>query len=286
METSAKGGAVDTSTMYLETAYGKIAYRTLGTGKTMVLFNRFRGTLDTWDPLFLDELAGHYTVIIFDYPGIGLSQGSLPQNVQGIMEAVKAVVDSMSLDHFILGGWSYGGVMAQAFAVTYPEMVSKLIVIGSNPPGTNPVAPEQIFFDTALKPVNDLADEKILFFEPASTVSVAAAEASHKRIKQRTKDLDIPVLPGVFSHYFQGGADARMDPYNNRAKLLKTAIPMLVLMGDHDPSFPVANWFPFVGKASTMQLVIIPQSGHAPHHQHPELSVNYIKSFVDAELKY
>jgi len=286
MKTNISMSALEATTQYVETISGKIAYRTIGEGKEIVLFNRFRGTLDTWDPAFIDELAASFRVIIFDYPGIGKSDGELPLDVPGVVQSVKSFTDALELNKFFVGGWSYGGVMAQAFTVAYPVHVSKLLVIGSNPPGTNPTAPEQIFFDIALKPVNDLADEKIAFFEPASNLSVAAAEASHRRIASRTNDLDTPVSPEIFDRYFKGGMDARLDSYNNREKLLNTDIPVLVVMGDHDPSFPTENWFPFVKKAKTFQFIIVPQAGHAPQHQHPELVVSYIKAFFEAKLAY
>lgn len=278
--------AVSSPTQFIEASTGKIAYRTLGAGQPIVLFNRFRGILDTWDPAFLDLLATHYTVLTFDYPGIGRSEGSLPTDALSLVEAVKSFTDALGLEQFILGGWSYGGIMAQTFAANYPESVSSLIVIGSNPLGTNAVPPEQIFFDTALKPVNDFADELILFFEPASEVSVAAAKASHDRIAARKEDLDIPVTPEIFPLYFKGGADVREDSYKNREKLFTTTIPILSLMGDHDPSFPVENWFPLVKQSKTMQLIVLPQTGHAPQHQYPELCVDYISAFVKRKERY
>lgn len=241
MTISLTESAITTPTQLLNTSKGKFAYRVLGAGQPMILLNRFRGTLDSWDPAFLDQLAAHYQVVTLDYPGIGRSSGTLPTDTQSMAESVKAFTDTLGLQQFVIGGWSYGGIMAQAFAATYPELVAGVIVIGSNPLGTNPVPPEQIFFDTALKPVNDLADEMILFFEPASQISVAAGERSHERIAQRQEDQDIPVTPDVFPLYFKGGGDARLDPHHNREKLLTTTLPILVLMGDHDPSFPVEN---------------------------------------------
>ncbi|WP_282636114.1 alpha/beta fold hydrolase [Sphingobacterium thalpophilum] len=59
----------------------KIAYRNFGSGFPVLVYNRFRGILDTWDPLFLDSLATNNTVVIFDYPGIGDSEGELSSDI-------------------------------------------------------------------------------------------------------------------------------------------------------------------------------------------------------------
>lgn len=56
----AANSAVNTPTRYAVIAEKKIAYRTLGKGETIILCNRFRGILDSWDPAFLDGLAKEF----------------------------------------------------------------------------------------------------------------------------------------------------------------------------------------------------------------------------------
>ena len=55
----------------------QIAYRHFGEEFPILFYNRFRGILDTWDPLFLDSLASEHTIVLFDYPGIGDSEASI-----------------------------------------------------------------------------------------------------------------------------------------------------------------------------------------------------------------
>src|ERR1035437_4727779 len=52
------GSAVTAPTRFVEVGGRKLAYRTIGKGKPIVLCNRFRGVLDLWDPAFIDGLAG------------------------------------------------------------------------------------------------------------------------------------------------------------------------------------------------------------------------------------
>ena len=271
---------VDGTKSIREDSSGKVAYRSIGKGQPLVLCNRFRGILDTWDPKFISHLAKKFRVILFDYHGIGLSEGIHQTTAEALCSDLKLFLESLKLERVILGGWSYGGLVAQSFAALYPEMLSHLLVIGSNPPGNNSVPPEQVFFDVALKPVNDFQDELVLFFEPASPASVAAAEASHERIALRTTGSDVPVSPEQFNNYFLGGTSFKEDLIGSREKLYQSDVPVLVLMGDHDPSFPVENWFPLVNQAENMQLLILSRTGHAPQHQYPRLMADYIKKFI------
>ncbi|TCC88511.1 alpha/beta fold hydrolase [Pedobacter frigiditerrae] len=274
--------AVNAKTQFIQAGNNKIAYRTIGSGSPLILCNRLRGILDTWDPLFLDNLAKTNKVIIFDYPGIGLSSGRLAPTMLGVATDVKQFAAALKLSKFRLLGWSYGGAVAQSFAAHFPEMVSHLILIGANPPGKNDTPYEQAFLDAAFKPVNDLQDEEILFFEPSSAKSRAAAKASNLRIAARKTDRSIMVTPEKFGDYFKGVADYQKDEFNSREKLAGTKVPILVIMGDHDPSCPVENWFPLSKKWKTMQLIVIPSSGHGVQHEFPKYIASQIELFVTA----
>lgn len=272
--------AVNAPTRYVQAGKNKIAYRTIGKGSPILLCNRLRGILDTWDPAFLDELAKGNQVFIFDYPGIGLSSGQLDSTILGVANDVKYFASALHIQKFNLLGWSYGGAVAQTFAAHYPEMINHLILIGANPPGKNDAPVEQAFLTAAFKPINDLSDEEILFFEPASAKSRAAAKASNERIAARKTDLSMMVTPEKFAGYFKGVADYQKDNYQSRAKLASTTLPILILMGDHDPSCPVENWFPLVKKWRSAQLVVIPNSGHGVQHEFPKVSTALIELFV------
>ncbi len=272
--------AVNCRTQFASSGNKKIAYRTIGKGKPVILCNRLRGVLDSWDPAFLDELGKTFQVIIFDYSGIGSSGGKLPVKIADVADDISFLASYLKLDKFALGGWSYGGLVAQTFATHYPEKISHLILLGTNPPGANKYPLEQAFLDATMKVENDLNDELILFFEPNSALSRNAARQSHERIAARTIDRDPPVPQEVWNLYFAGAKDYATDDYGSREKLAKINVPILVISGDHDPACPIENWYALSRKMSNLQLIMLGQTGHGPQHQYPELTVQYINSFV------
>lgn len=77
MNTTGSGdSAVAAQNQYVDAKGRRLAYRSVGAGKPLVLCTRFRGNMDLWDPLFLDSLAASgFRVITFDYSGLGLSTG-------------------------------------------------------------------------------------------------------------------------------------------------------------------------------------------------------------------
>jgi pimeloyl-ACP methyl ester carboxylesterase len=276
-----KINAVIAKTKFVETGGRKIAYRSIGSGLPIILVNRFRGNLDTWDPAFLDALASNFNVITIDYSGIGLSTGVCATDVYEMAKDVKDIMEALGLTKIIMAGWSLGGMVAQAVATQYPELVSHAILIGTSPPIKSNGMSEKLFWERALKPVTDLDDGIVLFFEPQSESSKNAAKLSFGRIAKRTEDLDNQVSKECYSNQKKAIDEFREDKKGTLAKLESSKIPILVFMGDHDIGFPVEEWYRLVGKLSSTQLIVMPQAGHGPQHQYPDLAAKYIASFIE-----
>jgi len=267
-------------TQFLTIGGRNLAYRIIGNGQPMIWCNRFRGTLDDWDPGFIDQLAHSFQVIIFDYSGVGLSSGELPTKIASVADDLKDLADGLKIQQFIIGGWSYGGTVAQTFTVRFPERVSHAILIGTSPAGKNKNYPEHLFMETSSHIVNDYEDQVILFFEPKSENSRKAATSSLERIAQRKSDHDVPVPEQVWGRYFEGVADFAADHADTRHKLAKLSVPVLVISGDHDLVCPVENWYALTRIMPNLYINVLPDSGHGPQHQYPTLSVRYINDFI------
>ncbi len=277
---NASESAVDAKTQFANLKDRKIAYRAVGKGKPLILCNRFRGILDTWDPAFLDALAKKFTVITFDNTGFGLSTGTAPTDIMDFAMDVKNLVETFAFEKVVLGGWSFGGLVAQVVITHFPEIVSHGILIGTGPAGKTEHPIEPIFFEKSRIVNNDLDDETVLFFEPAWQPSRVAAKKSHERIAKRQDDLDVPVPQELWDNYTQGFTDVVTDKYGVREKLATSKVPTLVISGDHDISFPVQNWYTLIRKLQTTQIIVIPMSGHGPQHEFPKLIAKYINSFI------
>ena len=275
------GEAVASETRFVEVDGDKIAYRRIGSGPPILLATRLRGTLDTWDPLFLDSLAKQHTVITFDYPGVGYSSGVLPGDMDEVAAFVDRFATAIDLDTFAVLGWSWGGLVMQTYLLEHPERVTQAILVGTNPPGRIEIPAQQVFIDRAFKPVNNLEDEEVLFFEPASESSRAAARASHDRIHARPGVTSrIPSTPEAIQAYLKAVPGFVEDVQDRRGRLARIHTPILIIAGDHDTSTAGQNWLPLIGQMQNAQFLFYSGTGHGPQHQHPELSADYIADFL------
>jgi pimeloyl-ACP methyl ester carboxylesterase len=121
----------------------RFTYRRMGTrgGVPVVLLNRFRGTIDWWDPEFLELLAARHDVIVFDNVGIGHTAGEPRDSVEGFADGAIEFIEALGLAQVDLLGWSLGGIVAQYVVLRRPELVRRLIVAGSSPGAPVPGAP-------------------------------------------------------------------------------------------------------------------------------------------------
>lgn len=107
-----------------------------------------------------------------------------------------------------------------------------------------------------------------------------AAQASHDRIAKRAKDMSVMMPPEFFVDQQKAVAGFRENKTGVMEMHMKGKTPILVIAGDHDNACKPEDWYQFSGKMSNTHIVVYPQTGHAPQHQHPELSAKYIRDFV------
>lgn len=270
-------------TQYANIDNHKIAYRKFGKGTPLIIANRFRGTLDTWDPLFLDQLAKENLVIIYDYSGIGDSNGELPLTMKEQAIEITKLADFLKIDKFNVMGWSYGGWVSQYTMFYYPSRVLKTVVIDANAMGKNAIPMQAAFAQSGMKANKDLTfdDNVILFFEPKSEDSRTAARESLDRIAKRYDISKVPEKMEVLQRYFAVNSPISEDKENFRGAYATLKTPVLVISGDNDISFAVDNWYPIIRNAPSLQLIIMPNTGHGPQHQYPKTTGSYINAFLN-----
>lgn len=127
----------------VNTQTGTVGYREVGSGPPLVMVMGFAGTMETWDPRFVDALAHSYKVIVFDNLGIGESQAlSAPLTIDKMADQLSALIRALGLEQPDVLGWSMGSMVAEALAVLHPTQVQRLVLCAAYP-GTGTVEPTQ-----------------------------------------------------------------------------------------------------------------------------------------------
>src|SRR2546427_4576698 len=127
--------ATTVPTQFVEANGIRFGYRRWGKriGLPLVFNQHFTGNLDNWDPAVLDGLAKEREVIIFNNAGVASSTGEVPTSFAGMAKNAAAFFDGLGLTKVDLLGFSIGGMVAQQITLDRPELVRKLILVGTAP---------------------------------------------------------------------------------------------------------------------------------------------------------
>lgn len=244
----------------IETGHGRLAIRLDGPqgGIPLLLLQRFRGTMDDWDPALVAAIARDRRVIRFDSAGVGRSQGSVPETIRGMAAIAAEVIGLLGLPQVDVLGWSLGGAIGLELALNFPHLVRRLIVAGSSPgpvadgPQQHPRVPQVM-----TKSEND--EEDFLFlFHPPSASAIAAGRASLARIRSQP---DRGPATSPLALMMQVKAISAWPGVLHRASELR--LPMLVANGAHDVMIPAYRSYVLSQQAPDAKLILYPDAGHA-----------------------
>lgn len=274
--------ANDVETQYVEVDGVRYAYRELAAadgsaGIPLVFLHRFRGTLDDWDPEFVDAVAERRHVILFSDAAVGSSTGTAATTVDAKAANAAAFVRALGHSAVDLLGFSMGGFVAQALALDEPDLVRSAVLVGSGPGGNAETDPHtDLVFGIALKPEYALEDVRYLFFaegRDAETQAYMDRNAVRRDREPLVAPESIQAMAGLIMD-FMGGKTGHYE------RLGQLNQPVLIVSGDSDNFFPAKNQWLLYRELPNAQLAIYPQAGHGPHQQHPQGVASQVHRFL------
>jgi proline iminopeptidase len=280
-----------------------VYYKIIGRGAPLMIVHGGPGVSHDYFLPYLLPLARNNQLIFIDERGSGRSEkleDTSLYTVENMVEDVENVRQALHLGKINLLGHSYGGVLAQAYALKYQKNLVRLILGGT-------------FYSTTEM-------NKVLAEEKSSMPPEALAkldELEKAGLFGKGKDWEKGRYPdayaklawgdGYFPYLYQRRPDPNYDPAAGNTtsswdlyremwgsdgefvidgnlksveyldRLSGIHVPTLVICGDHDESNPRMSRT-MHEKIAGSKLVIVPQAGHMAFVDQPNL---YIKSVTD-----
>ena len=238
------------------TTLGTVGYRVAGSGPPLVLIMGYGGTMQTWDPRFVNTLAMHNRVVIFDNAGIGDTQAlPAPLTIDAMADQTSALISALGLGRTDVLGWSMGGMIAQALAVRHPAQVRRLVLCATFP-GVGTVVPPQAAIN-ALTSGDAQAAQAVLF--PADQDMAYGAFSAGLAT--------YPAPSGASAATITAQGDASLDWFRGTDPVgrLTSRISALTLIADgtEDRLDTAANSRTLARLIPGSKLVLYPDAGHA-----------------------
>jgi proline iminopeptidase len=281
-----------------------IYYKALGNGEPLVCLHGGPGASHDYLLPYLLPLARTNRLVFIDERGSGRSEkleDPTGYTVENMVEDVEAVRTALGLGKINLLGHSYGGVLAQAYALKYQEHLSHLVLCST-------------FHST--KQLNDVFQKMLANMAPELRGRIEKMEKEGlfghgKDFEKNRYTADYMVAAwgeGYFPYLYGRRPDANYDPASAGAmswdlyremwgshgefvvdgnltsveyadRLGSIQVPTLITVGDHDQVDPSISR-DMQQKIPGSKLVVLPQSGHMTFVDQPAMFVEAVDEFV------
>ena len=270
-------------TRYVEANGIRFAYRRFGkAGGVPVVFNQhFQGTLDHWDPAVTDGLARTREVILFDNAGVASSSGETPSNFQEMGADAIPFIRALGLSEVDILGFSIGGMVSQEIVLQAPDLVRKLILVGTGPRGADmSTSQSSSIFAGTYEPAEHLWLK--VHFSPSEASQAAGLAFLERKLRRQDRDplVSQQTIDAQLAAIGEYLAYREVDGYLDYLKTIRQ--PTLVVQGSNDVIIPTFNSFVLQQTLPNAQLIVYPDSNHGSFYQYPELFVAEATLFLES----
>ena len=235
-------------------------YETRGDGEPLILIPGFASGAWTWYRQ-TEELSKDFCVITFDPRGVGKSKRD-DNDLQNLsmktfVEDVAGLLDSLKIEKANVLGASFGGFVAQEFALRFPERLDKLILACTSAGGKSHVKPDiEILRSFTPDPSVPLGTRIRKFFRPAFTEKFSAEYAGEVekvcRLREENEVAEATYLAQLQTAF----------TFDSENKIGAIKHETLVITGDRDNLVPMQNSINLAGKLPNSTLKIIENGSH------------------------
>jgi proline iminopeptidase len=279
-------------------------YEAVGRGEPLVFLHGGPGASHEYLLPQVLPLARHNRLIFFDQRGSGKSthlDDPAGYTVEAMVEDVEAVRQALHLGSINLLGHSYGGVLAQAYALKYEKNLRHLVLCST-------FASTRAINEILAKMKAAMPAEARTRLEQLEAAGLYGKGKPWEKGRYPAEYMTLAWGDGYFPFLYQRHADANYDPaangvmawdlyremwgshgefvidgnlrsveYGERLHALK--VPTLVTAGDHDESDPTLATA-LRDAIPGAKRVIFPESGHMTFVDQPVRFVQEIDAFL------
>lgn len=251
-------------------------YQIAGEGEALLLLHAGVGDSRMWDRQ-LEAFRETHTVICCDLRGFGRS--AMVPGTFAHHDDVAALLAYLQVEQVAVVGMSFGGYVALNLALSYPEMVSALVLSAPAVGGYEFRSQEMLDFFVAeaeLLEQGDLAGATELNLRMWVDGPSRQPDQVSQAVRQRVRQMQMDVFSQPEGAH---GEEEDLDP-PAMARLQEIEVPTLVMVGDMDVAeFQDISRLVAAGIRQAHH-VTIPQVAHLPNMERPEAFNRIVSQFL------
>jgi proline-specific peptidase len=283
-----------------------IYYKMLGRGAPLMVVHGGPGASHDYFLPYLLPLARHNKVVFIDERGSGRSQkleDPSGYTIENMVEDVETVRQALGLGKISLMGHSYGGALAQAYALKYQVNLTHLILAST-------WSSSKALNDIFVKMKQNMSPE---LRERIDKLEAAGLYGHGKDYEKNRYTNDYMIAAwgeGYFPYLYQNHPDPNYDPVDNGKmawdlyremwgehgefvidgnlksveytdRLASIKVPTLILVGDHDECDPSLSQA-MHEKIAGSKIVVLPKAGHMTFVDDTGVFIQTVDDFLHA----
>lgn len=270
--------AHQTKSGFVNVGDARLYYETAGQGIPFVMIHAGVADNRQWNNEFA-FFAKHYQVIRYDMRGYGKSE---PVDGEfNHLDDLAAILNALGIQEpALIMGCSMGGGLAMDFALTHPDRVRALILVGSGPSGLELDVPTPSKFADAEKAFE--AGELDLVGEIETQIWFDGTGRTPGQVNQAMRKLVYEMNRQALAHEVKQLGKRipnTQTPAFNRLSDLE--VPVLIVVGEHDTPYILAAADYMVERIPSAQKVIIEDAAHLPNMDHPNEFQAHVTNFLE-----
>jgi pimeloyl-ACP methyl ester carboxylesterase len=249
----------------------------------------------TWDHSYLlpavAQLADVRHVVLLDLRGNGRSGRHLPADQlqpDYVVDDIYALAEHLSAGRVDLLGFSFGGSIAMQFAARFPQALRSVILASAcaYDDDLDELLVEIPEYQQRV-PLATETDPADFVHAPDGALSRAMAFDSlplnvwdEQRWPQWRAVLDGVIFSDDWNDAFMSGGVRRARPDDPAAALRDAGVPVLIVHGEHEMSFPLALAARLHADVPGSHFAIVPGAAHMAHFDNPEAWTAATRDFL------
>jgi 3-oxoadipate enol-lactonase len=249
---------------------GRTSFRIDGAGPPVVLVHGLQIGQNLFDA-FRRYLIDTFTVVTYDQRDRGASVfAPEPYTIDDLADDLAALISALGFDQAHVLGTSYGGMIAQAFALRHPNRLDRLILGSTNRFPFDPDRlPEGVRALLGALETGDHARARALLAQMAPAVG---------RVAARSRDPEEETPESASEQLVRRFAATR--GFDTRGLLGSVTSPTLVVHGRRDATIRVADVLAMADEIPGASVLQLADAGHAWESERPESAAALIAAFL------
>ncbi len=252
----------------------QLYYEIHGDGDPLVLVPGFRTGLWLWFKQ-VEAFARRFRTIVFDPRGIGESdKPEASMTIKTMADDLAGLLSALAIDRAHILGASFGGFVAQEFAIAHPQMTLSLVLCCTSFGGLGHLLPSMSTLQAmaVIEGTEERTRRDFLMAFSPKFIDERPAELEQV-IRRRMHN---PVTDQMYFAQLQAAAT-----FDAEARVSEVTAPTLVLTGDEDTLVPPANSHNLVARIPGARLVVIEGGSHMFFIEQSEEFNRTVIEFID-----